>query len=93
MQAADRIFLPAFILGSCDMLRFIRSEEDDVGNTWEVRLAHKYYAKLFKEYAIVDLSRYKVSHSNSPASIYLAKVAASHSYRVQFYNWSVDILT
>ena len=40
--------------------RFIRSEEDDAGgDAWEVRLARRYYAKLFREYAIVDLSRYK----------------------------------
>ncbi|KAK9813683.1 hypothetical protein WJX73_003513 [Symbiochloris irregularis] len=40
--------------------RFIRQPEDDRGNSWEVRLARKYYSKLFKEYAIVDLSRYKL---------------------------------
>lgn len=27
--------------------------------TWEERLARKYYDKLFKEYCICDLSRYK----------------------------------
>ena len=38
-----------------------------------MRLAKRYYAKLYREYAIVDLSRYKVSpyiivtvHSHSP---------------------------
>jgi hypothetical protein len=40
--------------------RFIRTEEDDAaGDAWEVRLARRYYAKLFREYAIVDLSHYK----------------------------------
>ncbi|KAL4444099.1 hypothetical protein ABPG75_011836 [Micractinium tetrahymenae] len=39
--------------------RFIRSEEDDATDSWEVRLAKRYYSKLFKEYAIADLSRYK----------------------------------
>ena len=40
--------------------RFIRTEADDAaGNAWEVRLARRYYAKLFREYAIADLSRYK----------------------------------
>ncbi|XP_073954961.1 protein FRA10AC1 homolog [Choristoneura fumiferana] len=34
-------------------------EEDDVANTWEKQLAKKYYDKLFKEYCICDLSRYK----------------------------------
>ncbi|EFN56799.1 hypothetical protein CHLNCDRAFT_22127 [Chlorella variabilis] len=39
--------------------RFIRSEADDAGDSWEVRLAKRYYSKLFKEYAIADLSRYR----------------------------------
>ncbi|XP_030025514.2 protein FRA10AC1 homolog [Manduca sexta] len=34
-------------------------EEDDVVDTWEKQLAKKYYDKLFKEYCICDLSRYK----------------------------------
>ena len=38
--------------------RFLRSVEDDAVTSWEKRLAKKYYDKLFKEYAIVDLSRY-----------------------------------
>eukprot|EP00252_Welwitschia_mirabilis_P025923 TRINITY_DN8279_c0_g1_i2.p1 TRINITY_DN8279_c0_g1~~TRINITY_DN8279_c0_g1_i2.p1 ORF type:complete len:289 (-),score=55.86 TRINITY_DN8279_c0_g1_i2:271-1014(-) len=39
--------------------RFIRSEEDDQGMSWEQRLAKRYYDKLFKEYCIADMSRYK----------------------------------
>eukprot|EP00271_Cylindrocystis_brebissonii_P017488 TRINITY_DN4567_c0_g2_i1.p1 TRINITY_DN4567_c0_g2~~TRINITY_DN4567_c0_g2_i1.p1 ORF type:complete len:132 (+),score=8.95 TRINITY_DN4567_c0_g2_i1:252-647(+) len=39
--------------------RFIRSEEDDVEGTWEQRLAKRYYDKLFKEYCLADMSRYK----------------------------------
>lgn len=42
------------------MCRFLRSEKDDQSDSWEVNLAKRYYAKLFKEYAIADLSRYKV---------------------------------
>ena len=38
----------------------MRTEEDDSNDSWEVRMARRYYAKLFKEYAIADLSRYKV---------------------------------
>ena len=34
-------------------------EADDRADTWEKRLAKAYYDKLFKEYAIADLSRYK----------------------------------
>lgn len=34
-------------------------EAGDKPATWEKRLAKAYYDKLFKEYAIVDLSRYK----------------------------------
>lgn len=47
--------------------RFIRTKADDGAGddrvsavlSWEKRLAKKYYDKLFKEYAIADLSRYK----------------------------------
>mmetsp|Transcript_37040 Transcript_37040/g.82340 ORF Transcript_37040/g.82340 Transcript_37040/m.82340 type:complete len:310 (+) Transcript_37040:95-1024(+) len=41
--------------------RFIRNEDDDAPNTWDVRLARRYYERLFKEYCIADLSRYKES--------------------------------
>ncbi|KAL3679141.1 hypothetical protein R1sor_022097 [Riccia sorocarpa] len=41
--------------------RFIRTEEDDSERTWEQRLAKRYYDKLFKEYCIADMSRYKES--------------------------------
>jgi len=34
-------------------------ESDDKPSSWEQRLAKKYYDKLFKEYCICDLSRYK----------------------------------
>ncbi|KAL0880142.1 hypothetical protein ABMA27_002617 [Loxostege sticticalis] len=34
-------------------------EEDDVADSWEKQLAKKYYDKLFKEYCICDLTRYK----------------------------------
>ncbi|XP_058528036.1 protein FRA10AC1 isoform X2 [Ochotona princeps] len=39
--------------------RFLWNEEDEMDMTWEKRLAKKYYDKLFKEYCIADLSRYK----------------------------------
>ncbi|XP_068636604.1 uncharacterized protein [Aristolochia californica] len=39
--------------------RFIRSEEDDMNPSWEQRLVKRYYGKLFKEYCIADMSRYK----------------------------------
>ncbi|KAM9323794.1 protein FRA10AC1 [Gastrophryne carolinensis] len=39
--------------------RFLWQEEDEEEMTWEKRLAKKYYDKLFKEYCIADLSRYK----------------------------------
>ena len=35
--------------------RFIRSEEDDSENSWEQRLAKRYYDKLFKEYPLYML--------------------------------------
>ncbi|XP_048194632.1 protein FRA10AC1 isoform X2 [Perognathus longimembris pacificus] len=42
-----------------DNHRFLWNEEDEMEMTWEKRLAKKYYDKLFKEYCIADLSRYK----------------------------------
>ncbi|XP_063818152.1 protein FRA10AC1 isoform X2 [Pseudophryne corroboree] len=39
--------------------RFLWQEEDEEEMTWEKRLAKKYYDKLFKEYCIADLSKYK----------------------------------
>jgi protein FRA10AC1 len=40
--------------------KFVRSAADDVGDSYEKRLAKKYYNKLFKEYCVADLRRYKV---------------------------------
>lgn len=34
-------------------------EDDDLPQSWEERLAKKYYDKLYKEFCITDLSRYK----------------------------------
>ncbi|XP_043568401.1 protein FRA10AC1 [Chiloscyllium plagiosum] len=39
--------------------RFLWTEDDEADLTWEKKLAKKYYDKLFKEYCIADLSRYK----------------------------------
>eukprot|EP00730_Choanoeca_flexa_P014931 TRINITY_DN6711_c0_g1_i2.p1 TRINITY_DN6711_c0_g1~~TRINITY_DN6711_c0_g1_i2.p1 ORF type:complete len:393 (+),score=70.64 TRINITY_DN6711_c0_g1_i2:116-1294(+) len=39
--------------------RFIWSEQDQAAMTWEKQLAKRYHDKLFKEYCLVDLSRYK----------------------------------
>lgn len=43
-----------------DNHKFLWDDDDDnLQNSWEKRLAKKYYDKLFKEYCIGDLSRYK----------------------------------
>ncbi|KAK3797606.1 hypothetical protein RRG08_054632 [Elysia crispata] len=39
--------------------KFLWDDEDDASLSWEKRLAKKYWDKLFKEYCIADLSRYK----------------------------------
>ncbi|KAM6896993.1 protein FRA10AC1 [Xenentodon cancila] len=39
--------------------RFLWRDADEEDMTWEKELAKKYYNKLFKEYCIADLSRYK----------------------------------
>ena len=41
---------------------FIRDDEKDSNlgrQDWGIRMARRYYDKLFKEYALVDLRRYK----------------------------------
>lgn len=42
--------------------KFVRSAEEDSrdGADWKVRLARRYYDKLYKEYAIIDLSRHEL---------------------------------
>ncbi|XP_041370671.1 protein FRA10AC1-like [Gigantopelta aegis] len=39
--------------------RFLWTEDDELEETWETKLAKKYYDKLFKEYCIADLGKYK----------------------------------
>ncbi|GJJ73752.1 protein FRA10AC1 [Entomortierella parvispora] len=39
--------------------RFLRSDQEDEELTWEQRIAKKYYDRLFKEYALVELRFYK----------------------------------
>ena len=41
--------------------RFLRTAADDrnLEGDWERRVAKKYYDKLFKEYAVADLTRYR----------------------------------
>ena len=39
--------------------KFLWNKEDEMDMNWEKRLAKKYNDKLFKEYCIADLSRYK----------------------------------
>lgn len=42
--------------------QFVRDDNEDeklLSKSWEVRMARKYYNRLFKEYAVGDFSRYK----------------------------------
>lgn len=42
------------------MHRFVRDIDEEAADiTWEQRIAKRYYDKLFKEYAICELKRYK----------------------------------
>ena len=41
------------------IVRFIRTDEDNDERDYAKRLAKKYYDKLFKEYCLADLSRYR----------------------------------
>lgn len=38
--------------------RFLRSEADDAETSWEAKLAKRYYSRLYREYAVADLSRW-----------------------------------
>lgn len=38
--------------------------DDETPDTWEAQFAKKYYDKLFKEYCLGDLSRYKENKVN-----------------------------
>ena len=44
-----------------DTHEFIRDDDKDRlhSEDWKVRMARRYYDKLYKEYAIIDLSRYR----------------------------------
>ncbi|KAI8919685.1 folate-sensitive fragile site protein Fra10Ac1-domain-containing protein, partial [Entophlyctis helioformis] len=41
--------------------KFLQSEEDEAAAavSWQARIASKYYAKLFKEYCLAEMSRFK----------------------------------
>lgn len=45
-------------------------EEDEVADSWEKQLAKKYYDKLFKEYCICDLTRYKENKVSLSSQLY-----------------------
>jgi protein FRA10AC1 len=55
-----------------EQYRFIRSDEDDDDSDWAKRLAKKYYDKLFKEYCLADMSRYK----EGKVTVYCAKLTS-----------------
>lgn len=42
-----------------DNHRFLWDDEGTIADSWEKRFAKRYYDKLFKEYCIADLSRFK----------------------------------
>ncbi|KAF8071759.1 folate-sensitive fragile site protein Fra10Ac1-domain-containing protein [Lyophyllum atratum] len=42
--------------------RFLRDEDDPKGLSWEEQLASKYYASLYREYAVCDLKHYKTGN-------------------------------
>ncbi|GBG69778.1 hypothetical protein CBR_g4609 [Chara braunii] len=46
---------------SGEFYRFLRMEEDDADGSWDKQLAKRYDDKLYKEYCLADMSRYKES--------------------------------
>jgi protein FRA10AC1 len=62
MLISSSEILPADLLALKQNHQFIRDDDQDrslVEVSWEVRMARKYYNKLFKEYALANLSRFK----------------------------------
>lgn len=57
--------------------RFLRSEADDAETSWEAKLAKRYYSRLYREYAVADLSRCVIwadsVHCTGSDSIYSAQ--------------------
>jgi protein FRA10AC1 len=54
--------LPSDLQSLKEYHQFVRDDEFDANHgdeDWKVRLARRYYDKLYKEFAIIDLSRYK----------------------------------
>lgn len=45
-------------------------DEHETAATWEQQLARKYYDKLFKEYCVCDLSRYKENKVSWKSGLY-----------------------
>ena len=60
---SDEARAPIRVKTDADVLRenhrFIRSDAELEAGTWEEQLAIKYYAALFQEYCLADMTRYK----------------------------------
>eukprot|EP00601_Ochromonadales_sp_CCMP2298_P012850 CAMPEP_0173252528 /NCGR_PEP_ID=MMETSP1142-20121109/20784_1 /TAXON_ID=483371 /ORGANISM="non described non described, Strain CCMP2298" /LENGTH=101 /DNA_ID=CAMNT_0014185595 /DNA_START=71 /DNA_END=373 /DNA_ORIENTATION=+ len=61
MRKAGSSLLPTDVEALKERHMFVRDDDYDEahGDDWKVRLARRYYDKLYKEFAIADLSRYK----------------------------------
>eukprot|EP00916_Digyalum_oweni_P002458 GHVL01004539.1.p3 GENE.GHVL01004539.1~~GHVL01004539.1.p3 ORF type:complete len:240 (-),score=38.05 GHVL01004539.1:1286-2005(-) len=88
--SCDEITLKSFVKTDCDILhenhRFLRTDKDDDG-TWESNLAKKYYAKLYKEYVICDILKYrtgKIGFRWRTEREVICERKALKSYEVQF---------
>ncbi|KAI7887032.1 hypothetical protein K492DRAFT_184772 [Lichtheimia hyalospora FSU 10163] len=61
--APPKAQIPSSVKTEYDIIRehhrFVRSDDEDDEQSWEHRVAKKYYDKLFKEYAICELKYYK----------------------------------
>ena len=57
------ILMPSDKDALVDTHRFVRNNEEDhnliESEGWKIRMARKYYNRLYKEYAIVDLTHYE----------------------------------
>ena len=59
--------------------QFIWEDEDEC-DSWDKRLAKKYYDKLYKEYCLADLSRYKENKVCPLISEYLTREPATGTF-------------
>lgn len=63
--------------------QFLWDDDEDTNDMWEKRFAKRYYDKLYREYCIADLSRYKENKVST--TVRLDKLRSQHYYDSYFW--------